>query len=131
MSFRARLCAAILIFEAIVLGLTTPVLISVVELDVALGASVGLGLALACILVAGMLRRSWAYPVGWVIQIAAIGLGVLVTAMYVLGLIFLALWAAAYILGGRIDDERAAAYAEWEASGGAGEGGEDAAPAGS
>jgi hypothetical protein len=108
-----RLCAAILTLEAIALGLSTPVLISVAGVSTATGLWIGIGLAVACVLVAGMLRRPWAYAVGWAIQVAAIALGVVVHSMFVLGAIFLALWATAYFLGRKIEVERA----EWDRTG--------------
>lgn len=105
---RRRLCAAILSLEAIVLGLSTPVLISVESVDTAKALWIGLGLTVACLLIAGMLRFSWAFHLGWALQLAAIALGVLVTPMYALGVIFLVLWYTAFRLGGTIDRDRAA-----------------------
>lgn len=105
---RRRLCAAILAFEAVVLGLTTPVLISVADVGRTQALTTGLGLTLLCILTAGMLRREWAYGLGWLVQGAAIVLGLQITAMFVLGIVFLALWTAAFVLGGKIDDHKAA-----------------------
>jgi hypothetical protein len=104
---RRRLCAAILTFEAVVLGLTTPVLISVEQVDPTRALWTGLGLTVLCVVTAGLLRRPWAYGLGWLIQVAAIVLGLQITAMIVLGVVFLALWVAAYLLGGRIDDHQA------------------------
>lgn len=106
---RRRLCAAILSLEAIVLGLSTPVLISVESVDTARALWIGLGLTVAALLIAGTLRFGWAYHLGWVLQVAAIALGVLVTPMYALGAIFLVLWFTAFRLGGIIDRDRAAA----------------------
>ena len=62
---------------------------------------------------AGLLRFGWAYGLGWAIQVAAIALGFVIHAMFVLGAIFLALWATAYFLGSRIERERA----EWAVTG--------------
>jgi hypothetical protein len=104
-----RLCSAILFLEAIVLGLSAAVLRSVEGVSVAGALSIGLGLALACLVVAGLLRFGWAYYLGWAIQVAAIALGVEVTAMFVLGAIFLLLWLTAVRLGGTIDRDKAAA----------------------
>ena len=101
------MCAAILSLEAVVLGLTTPVMISITDVDWKVAVAVGCGLAVACILVAGMLRRPSAYALGWAIQVAAIGLGVLVPVMFGLGAVFLALWWAAYAVGAKIDREKA------------------------
>lgn len=104
---KRALCAAILSFEAIVLGLSTPVLVTVRDVGTAKGLSIGLGLMVLCILTAGMLRREWAYWLGWLIQVAAIALGLEIQAMFFLGVIFFVLWLTAYLLGGRIDADRA------------------------
>lgn len=109
---RRRLCAAILSLQAIVLGLTTPVLISVVGVRPATGLAVGLGLLAACVVTTGLLGHSWAYGLGWAVQIVSIGLGTLIASMYVLGVVFLVLYATAYLMGGKIERERA----EWEAA---------------
>lgn len=114
---RRGMCAAVLSLEAITLGLTTPVMIAVVDVPATTALSVGLGLMLACLLVAGLLRREWAYALGWAIQVAAIGLGFVVTIMFVLGPIFALLWGTAYFLGRKIERERAAAYAALDREG--------------
>ena len=103
-----RLCAAILLLEAVVLGLSTPVLISVESVDTHRALWIGLGLAVACLVTAGLLRLSWAYYLGWAIQVAAIALGFQVGAMFALGAVFLALWITAVRLGATIDRDRAA-----------------------
>lgn len=112
---RRGMCAAVLSLEAIIVGLTTPVMISVVDMDASTAVPIGLGLAVACLLLAGMLRAEWAYAVGYVLQVAAIALGLLVPMMFVLGAIFGALWVGADLLGRKIERERAAAWAEWNA----------------
>lgn len=106
-SAKRALAATILALEAVVLGLTTPVLIGVAEVPVGQALAIGLGLSVACIVAAGMLRRSWAYGLGWAIQVVALGLGFVVGEMIVLGAVFTALWAGAVFLGGKMDRERA------------------------
>lgn len=106
-SARRSMCAAMLILQAVVLGLTTPVMISVASVSVATALWVGLGLTAACVVVAGMLRRSWAYYVGWAIQLASLALGFVIPMMFLLGVIFTSLWAGAFFLGAKIDRERA------------------------
>jgi hypothetical protein len=108
------MCAAVLSLEAITLGLTAPVMISIADVGTATALSVGLGLMVACFVVAGLLRGEWAYLLGWAIQLAAVGLGFVVTIMFVLGPIFALLWGTAYFLGRKIERERAAAYAALE-----------------
>lgn len=115
---RRGMCAAVLSLEAITLGLTTPVMISVAGVDTSTALWVGLGLTAACLLLAGMLRAEWAYGAGWVIQGAAIGLGFVIPLMFVLGAIFALLWGSAYFLGLKIERERADAYAAFEGSAG-------------
>jgi hypothetical protein len=105
------MCAAILSLEAIVLGLTTPVMINLADVPVRTALFVGLGLCVACLLLAGLLRWEAAYAVGWLLQVVAIGLGFVVTIMFVLGVLFALLWGTAYFLGRKIERERAAAYA--------------------
>ena len=112
---RRGMCAAILALEAIVLGLTTPVMVAVSDVDVPTALAVGIGLTVVCLLLAGMLRREWAYTAGWVVQAAAIALGFVVPMMFVLGAIFALLWGTAYFLGKHIERERAAAWAAWDA----------------
>jgi uncharacterized membrane protein len=109
---RRGMAAAVLSLEAVTLGLTTPVMITIADVDTSLALSVGLGLAVVCLLLAGMLRAEWAYLAGYGVQVAAVALGFVVPVMFVLGAIFATLWTAADLLGRKIERERAAA---WEA----------------
>ncbi len=107
-----------LTLQAVVLGLTTPVMISVADVEVSTALWVGLGLTVACLVTAGLLRRQWAYLVGWAIQVATVGLGFVIPMMFLLGVIFALLWAGAYFLGRKIDiekTERAVIEAQWAA----------------
>lgn len=116
------MAAAVLSLEAVTLGLTTPVLIVIAEVPAGPALAVGLGLALVCVLLAGMLRRPWAYGLGWAVQVVAISLGVLIPVMFLLGPVFAALWAVAVLLGDKIERERAAAYDAFDRARAAGEG---------
>ncbi len=113
---RRGMCAAVLSLEAITLGLTVPVMISVAGVDTATALWIGLGLCAASLLLAGLLRAEWAYSLGWVVQGAAIGLGFVIPLMFVLGAIFALLWGSAYFLGRRIERERAEAFAAYDAA---------------
>jgi hypothetical protein len=109
------MCAGVLALEAITLGLTTPVMITIADIGTGVALAIGLGLAVLCLLTAGLLRREWAYWLGWAIQVAAIALGFAVAIMFFLGAVFAVLWGTAYLLGRKIERERAAAYAELDA----------------
>ena len=112
---RRGMCAAVLCLEAITVGLTTPVLITIADVPVGRAVLIGVGLAVACLLLAGMLRAPWAYALGWVLQVGAIAIGFLVPMMFVLGGIFALLWGLADFLGRKIERERAAAWAAYRA----------------
>lgn len=112
---RRGMCSAVLFLEAITLGLSTPVMIAVSDVSPAVALPVGLGLALLSIVASGLLRSEWAYGLGWAIQGAAIVLGFLVTTMFFLGAIFALLWGSADLLGRKIERERAAAFAAFDA----------------
>ena len=113
---RRGMCAAILCLEAITLGLTTPVMVAVADVALPVALTIGLGLTLACLLLAVLLRAEWAYAAGWVVQVGAIALGFVIPLMFFLGAIFALLWGTAYFLGRKIERERAAAYAAHESS---------------
>ena len=103
-----------LTLEAIILALSVPVMISVEDVAKGPALALGLGLAVLCLLTAGSLRRPQAYVVGHVIQVAAVGLGFLVPIMFFVGAMFAALWAGAFLLGRKIEDDKARWAAEGE-----------------
>ncbi|HLV73873.1 uncharacterized protein DUF4233 [Actinomadura hallensis] len=94
-----RLFATILACEAIMTALAFPVAVSVMKVDGATAGAVCGGLAVACLLVAGLLRHSWAVAVGTVLQVLIIATGFMVPAMFFLGVVFGALWATAIWMG--------------------------------
>ncbi|HET6299601.1 MAG TPA: DUF4233 domain-containing protein [Kribbella sp.] len=102
------LASIVLGFEALILALVTPVMISVADVEPSTALPLCLGLALLAIVAAGLLRNQVGYAIGWVIQVAAVGLGFVVPVMFVLGLAFAAFWVMAIVLGRRIDEAKAA-----------------------
>jgi len=105
---RRMMCATILLLQCIVLGLSTPVLITVEDVDKSAALWIGLGLAGAALLISGLLRYEWAYYAGFALQAATLGLGLVIPVMFILGVIFGALWTTAYLLGKKIEADRAA-----------------------
>ncbi|MDQ4085108.1 MAG: DUF4233 domain-containing protein [Actinomycetota bacterium] len=102
------MASAVLALESIVLFLSTPVMIQVSGVDSGMAIAVGLGLAVAALVLCGLLRSRWGYVAGSLLQAAAVGLGFVVTTMFVLGTIFALLWATALVLGRRVDAAKAA-----------------------
>ena len=113
---RRGMCAAVLSLEAVVLGLTTPVMVQISGVDTGAALAIGLGLAVAALVLAGLLRFEWAYGAASVLQLFAVALGLVIPLMFFLGGIFALLWGAAYFLGRKIERERAEAWAAHEAS---------------
>ncbi|HWC20699.1 MAG TPA: DUF4233 domain-containing protein [Flexivirga sp.] len=64
---------------------------------------VGLVLAVLCVVAAGTLRRAWGVTLGWVVEIATVLAGVVLPMMFVVGLMFLALWVTALVQGRKMD----------------------------
>jgi Protein of unknown function (DUF4233) len=69
---------------------------------------VGLNLSFLLIATPGILGRKFSYYWGWFLQLAIVAIGIWVPLMYVVGGIFVCLWAWAMIAGSTIDKARAA-----------------------
>jgi hypothetical protein len=106
-SARRSMCAVMLVLQAVVLFLTGVVSVGMTDLGAGAALGMGLGLAVLCVLAAGLLRTSVGYALGWLVQVVSIALGFVVPLMFFLGVVFAALWVGAYVLGARIDRERA------------------------
>jgi Protein of unknown function (DUF4233) len=99
-----QLCGMVLIMEAIVIGLAIPVAIVLEHANHGLAGGIGGGLAVLAVLigaVVGRPRMGWAVYAGTVLQVLVIAAGVVVPAMYVLGVIFAALWVTGLWLARR------------------------------
>jgi hypothetical protein len=69
--------------------------------------AVGLALSFLFIMTPAILGKKFSYAWGWFLQIVVVALGIWVPLMYVIGGIFVCLWAWAMIAGGTIDKARA------------------------
>jgi hypothetical protein len=90
-----QLCGTVLIMEAIILGLAIPVAIVLEHANRPLAGGIGGALALCALLLSGVVgrpRMGWALKAGTALQVLVIAAGIVVSAMYVLGVIFAALW---------------------------------------
>ena len=104
---RRTLAAATVSLEAFVVFFGGLVAKDLSELSTAAALGVFGGVAVACVLTAGVLRRPWGYGFGWLVQVAAVATGFLVPAMFFLGALFAVLWFVALRQGARIERERA------------------------
>lgn len=104
----ARMGAATLALEAFLVFFATLVAVTLVDLPNSTLWAAGGGLALACLLGAGLVRRPGGIALGWVLQLAVLATGFWVPAMFVMGAVFTAMWAWLLSIGRRIDRDRAA-----------------------
>ncbi|MEV0385320.1 DUF4233 domain-containing protein [Nonomuraea sp. NPDC050643] len=98
-----RLGSTVLGMEAIVAALVTPVAIRVSGVQPWLAVTVGIGLAVLCVVAAGLLKRPYGYVVGSVVHVLAICTGFVVPTMFFLGTIFAALWITAILVARRVE----------------------------
>jgi hypothetical protein len=99
-----QLCGTVLLFEAIVIGLAIPVAIVLEHANHGLAGGIGGALAVCAVLIGGLVgrpRMGWALVAGTVLQLLVIAAGVVVPAMYILGVIFAALWVTGIWLARR------------------------------
>jgi Protein of unknown function (DUF4233) len=100
-----QLCGTVLGMEAVIIGLAIPVAIVQEHLHRAVAGGVGGGLAICALLLAGVVGRpgmGWALWAGTILQVLIIAAGVVVPAMYILGVIFAALWVTGIWLARRL-----------------------------
>jgi hypothetical protein len=99
MNSAGRLLSTVLGCEAIVIGLAIPVAVAVLKVDGAIAGLVCGGLAVICLMMAGLLRFPWAVPAGTALQVLIIATGFMVPTMFFLGALFGALWGTAIWMG--------------------------------
>jgi hypothetical protein len=100
-----RLCATVLIMEAIVVGLAIPVAVQIDHLAPSSAALTGGVAAVAAAVLAALARRMLRVTVvgGSLLQVFVIVAGGVVPVMYFLGGIFAALWTIGIWLGYRAE----------------------------
>lgn len=106
-----KVMMAVLIFEAITIGLSIPVMIMVSEVSPLVAGLAGGAAALLAVAAAGTMRRpTVGYPLGWATQVAAIALTFLTIGMLVMGVMFACLWTVCFVLGKRLEAQQAASH---------------------
>jgi hypothetical protein len=96
------LTASVLVAEAFVLFFATLVAKDLSTVDDSTLWAVGGGGAAACLLLTALLRQTWAYVAGSLLQVLVILSGLVVPVMFFLGAVFAALWVLAIYLGRRV-----------------------------
>ncbi|MFJ4837397.1 DUF4233 domain-containing protein [Streptomyces sp. NPDC088746] len=112
------LCASTLIGEFFVIGFAGLVAMKSDDMSMAMVWTVcGIGMLLS-VLLCGVITRPGGVQLGWALQIVLVLSGFFVPMMFILGVIFGALWWASVHYGRRIDEAKArwAAQAEEQGS---------------
>jgi hypothetical protein len=100
---RESLVAIVLAFEAIVVGLGALTMLGLKSIDL-VQAIVGGGLVIAVLIAGALLARfTFGIVLGWLAQAAVMATGFIVGAMFVVGIVFTAMWVYALVQGGRVD----------------------------
>lgn len=109
------LCASTLIGEFFVIGFAGLVAMKSDDLSMATVWTVcGIGMLLS-VLLCGMITRPGGIQLGWALQVLLVLSGFFVPMMYILGVIFGALWWASVHYGRKIDEAKARWAAQTEA----------------
>jgi hypothetical protein len=74
----------------------------------------GSALAVLCLVAAGTMRRPWGVTLGWAVQALTLLSALVVPAMLLVGLLFLALWVLCMVQGRRVDELQAQRAAQGE-----------------
>ena len=107
-----KLAPVVLGFEAIVVFLVGLTIFGLKALPAGIeqwwGIVGGAVVAVACVVIAGMITKPWAIPAGWIVQIVVALSAIAVPAVLLVVLIFGGMWAYATIMGARLDARRPA-----------------------
>jgi len=106
-STQRTLGSMLMAFESFVVFFATLVAFGLKVADGPIVWAIGLSLSFLLIMTPAILGKKFSYAWGWFLQLVVVALGVWVPLMYVLGGIFVCLWAWAMIAGGTIDKARA------------------------
>lgn len=110
---------SVLVMEAITLGFA--LLLVRLENDRS-DLLIGIVIMVLLLLNSGLLRMSFGWYLGWILQGATILYGLVIPSMFFMGAIFAALWMAAIYFGRKGEAIRASLIAERESGGAASDG---------
>ncbi|MEU4656676.1 DUF4233 domain-containing protein [Streptomyces sp. NPDC023723] len=110
------LCSSTLIGEFFIIGFAG--LVAMKEPDLTMGTVWTVsGVAMfLCVVLCGVVTRPGGVLLGWALQIALIASGLVVPMMFILGVVFAALWWASVHYGKKIDEAKARFAAQADAA---------------
>lgn len=90
-------------FEVIVVFLGALVIFGLKALPAPLALGGGAAMVVLMLATTALLRYRWGFWIGWVLQALVLASGFLVGMMFVVGVLFTALWTYCMITGARLD----------------------------
>jgi hypothetical protein len=109
------LCASTLIGEFFVIGFAGLVAMQTSDLSAGTVWAVSGTAMVLSVLLCGMLGRPGGVQLGWLLQTGLIASGLVVPMMWILGVVFAALWWASVHFGRKVDEAKARFAAEAQA----------------
>ncbi|GHF35629.1 membrane protein [Streptomyces mashuensis] len=106
------LCASTLIGEFFVIGFAGLVAMQTSGLSTGTVWAVSGTAMVVSVLLCGMLTRRGGVQLGWALQLGLIASGLVVPMMFILGVVFAALWWASVHFGRKVDEAKARFAAE-------------------
>ena len=106
---RETLGTIVLGLEIVVVFLAALAVFGLGAVPPALALGGGVAVIVLAVAAIGALKGKVGVVLGWIVQVALVAGGLLVPELYLVGALFVALWAYCMIVGGRIDRRNAAA----------------------
>jgi len=103
-SLRRTFAALVLVGEVLVVGFAALVAKDLTDVPGRVVLLAAAGLAALCVVAAGLLRSRVGYLLGWLAQLLLVASAFWVPLMGVVSVVFVVLWVAALVQGGRADD---------------------------
>ncbi|MEU0493440.1 DUF4233 domain-containing protein [Nocardiopsis sp. NPDC006139] len=108
-------CAVVLAFEVIVIGLFIPVAVTLAGMDPAFAGGLWGTMAVAALVLAGLQKHRWAHYASWALQAVFLFTSFMLPGGMLVAVVFVSLWVTGVILGRRTDEMKAAHQARAEA----------------
>jgi hypothetical protein len=115
---RESLLSIVLVLEAVMFFFPTLVVYGKHEIPTAWAFGGGLGFMVVLAIASRATGNRAGVWFGWLLQAAILATGLVERFMFVVGLLFLAMWIYCFVKGGQLDRANAVARAAWEAENG-------------
>jgi hypothetical protein len=103
-SLRRTFAGMVLGGEVLVVGFAALVAKDLADVPGRWVLAAAVAIAVLCVVAAGLLRSRAGYLLGWLVQLLLVATAVRVPLMGLVSVLFLGLWVAALVLGGRADE---------------------------